>query len=62
MARNRGVVVPERIYRGGQPRDTEYESLKRDLHIRTILKLSPDVDSSEARKCRKYGTVASTRR
>jgi hypothetical protein len=62
MARNRGVVVPERIYRGGQPRDTEYESLKRDLHIRTFRKLSPDVDSSEARKCPEYGTAASARR
>jgi hypothetical protein len=56
------MVVPERIHRGDQPRDTEYESLKRDLHIRTFRKLSPDVDSSEARKCPEYGTAASARR
>ena len=53
--RNLGVVVPEQIYRGAQPRDTEYEILKRDLHIRTILKLNKDVDSREAEKCAEYG-------
>ncbi len=55
--RNLGVVVPEQIYRGAQPRETEYDVLKRDLHIRTILKLNADDDSSEAKKCAEYGIV-----
>lgn len=55
--RNLGVVVPEQIYRGAQPRDGEYDVLKRDLHIRTILKLNADDDSSEAKKCAEYGIV-----
>lgn len=55
--RNLGVVVPEQVYRGAQPRDNEYEILKRDLHIKTILKLNEDDDSSEAKKCAEYGIV-----
>jgi protein tyrosine/serine phosphatase len=55
--RNLGVVVPSQIYRGAQPRETEYEILKNDLNIRTILKLNEDVSSSEAKKCAEYGIV-----
>jgi len=57
---NLGVVVPEQVYRGAQSRDAEYDILRRDLHIRTILRLNEDDDPSEAARCAEYGIVLRT--
>lgn len=55
MIKNFGIVVPKRIYRGAQPEDNEYASLKQ-LGVQTILDLRQNFDrQDEQEQCKALG-------
>jgi protein tyrosine/serine phosphatase len=57
---NLDVVVPNQIYRSGQPADDQRADLLRELNLRTVLSLRetnapPDVLAAEADACARHG-------